>query len=291
MNPNHFYGVAHHLYGGSTDGTPDGYNPALRVLTNIFPSKPRFMTEYGLSDMLDQANLIHNVLTVENASGYNYWSLVWPFGGNGLVQIENPFASHSRWTNAPPGTPTQSHGWWLAPSYWAMKHFSYFIQPGYRRVAATCTDTNVLTSAYLSPEGLRLVAVFINRNLGSSTNDVNFGAFPYFYSGVYQTAGTSHFQSLGSISSQLVLPAESLTTIVLDQSTNRPTLNVTATPSNLVLTWPLASSGFTLQSRTNLVAGNWLNVTSPAPQIINNQWQTTLPLSGTNNSAFYRLAK
>jgi hypothetical protein len=146
-------------------------------------------------------------------------------------------------------------------------------------------------SAYLSPEGLRLVAVFINRNLGSSTNDVNFGSFPYFYSGVYQTAGTNHFQSLGSISSQLVLPAESLTTIVLDQSTNRPTLSVTATASNLVLTWPLASTGFTLQSRANLVAGNWVNVTSPVPQIINNQWQTTLALSGTNNSAFYRLAK
>ena len=25
MNFNSFYGVAHHLYGGSTDGTPDGY--------------------------------------------------------------------------------------------------------------------------------------------------------------------------------------------------------------------------------------------------------------------------
>ena len=61
------------VYGGSTDGTPDGYNSALRVLTNIFPTKPRFMTEFGLSDMMDQANLIHNVLTVEQASGYNYW--------------------------------------------------------------------------------------------------------------------------------------------------------------------------------------------------------------------------
>ncbi len=216
MNPNHFYGVAHHLYGGSTDGSPDGYNSALSALTNIFPSKPRFMTEFGLGDMLDQANLIHNVLSVEQASAYNYWSLIWPGTEGGLIQIEFPW-NQSQWTNAPPGTPTQSHGWWVTPAYWAMKHFSFFVQPGYRRVAAACTDTNVLTSAYLSPEGLRLVVVLINRNLNFATNSLSFGSFPYFNSAVYQTAGTNNFQSLGAVGSQLLLPAQSLTTVVLDK--------------------------------------------------------------------------
>jgi glucuronoarabinoxylan endo-1,4-beta-xylanase len=252
MNPGHFYGVTHHLYGGSTDGTPDGYNPALSALTNIFPTKPRFMTEYGLSDMIDQANLIHNVLTVEQASGYNYWSLVWPVGGNGLVQIENPFANQSTWTNAPLGTPTQSHGWWLTPAYWAMKHFSYFIQPGYRRVSATCTDTNVLTSAYLSPEGLRLVSVFINRNLGTSTNTAAFGSFTYFTSTVYQTVGTNGFRALGPVSSPLVLPGESLTTVVLDKfvavgsATNPLPVNGASNAAvNTVLSWTPGSNALT----------------------------------------------
>lgn len=216
MNPNHFYGVAHHLYGGSTDGSPDGYNTALSALTNIFPSKPRFMTEFGLSDMMDQANLIHNVLAVEQASAYNYWSLIWPGTEGGLIQIEFPW-NQSQWTNAPPGTPTQSHGWWLGPAYWAMKHYSFFVQPGYRRVAATSTDTNLLSSAYLAPDGLRLVVVLINRNLNAATNSPSFGSFPYFNSAVYQTAGTNHFQALGAVGAQLVLPAQSLTTVVLDK--------------------------------------------------------------------------
>ena len=225
MNSNSFYGVAHHLYGGSTDGTPDGYIPAMSALTNVFPSKPRFMTEYGLSDMIQQANLIHNVLVVEQASGYNYWSLIWPASGNGLIQIENPFdTSRASWTNAPPGTSTQSHGYWLAPAYWAMKHFSYYIQPGFRRVAATCTDTNVLTSAYLSPDGLRLVAVFINRNLNPATNSVTFGSFPYFKSSVYQTAGTNYFQSLGPLTTPQTLPPLSLTTVVLEKNTTPPSI-------------------------------------------------------------------
>jgi hypothetical protein len=173
--------------------------------------------------MIQQANLIHNVLVVEQASGYNYWSLIWPVGGNGLVQIENPFdGSRASWTNAPPGTTTESHGYWLTPAYWAMKHFSYFIQPGFRRVAATCTDTNVLTSAYLSPDGLRLVAVFINRNLASSTNNVSFGSFPYLNSSVYQTAGTNHFQLLGPLPNPQTLPPLSLTTVVLEKNMTPP---------------------------------------------------------------------
>jgi len=74
-------------------------------------------------------------------------------------------------------------------------------------------------------------------------------------------------------------------------STNSPAMNMTLTGASLTVSWPLANAGFTLQSRTNLVLGNWVNVTSAAPQIIGGQWQVTLP-SGTNaGPVFYRLMK
>jgi glucuronoarabinoxylan endo-1,4-beta-xylanase len=305
MNSGSFYGVAHHLYGGSSDGTPDGYNANLAALTNVFPSKPRFMTEYGLSDMIQQANLIHNVLTVEQASGYNYWSLVWPVTQNsdgtmntdgGLVQIENPF-NQSSWTNAPPGTTTESHGWWLKPAYWAMKHFSYFIQPGFRRVAANCTDTNVLTSAYISPDGFRLVVVIINRNLNPATNNVTFGSFPYSFSNVYQTAGTNYFQTLGPVGSTLILPASSLTTIVLDQlvavgpATNpSPALNATGIPFNAPLNWTPGGSAWThavyLGTGSNAVA----QATPASPQFMGNIWTNTFcPALAGGTTYFWRV--
>ena len=193
MNSNCFYGVTHHLYGGSTDGSPDGYTTNLSALTNVFPSKPHFMTEFGYPDMINTACLIHDCLTVEQDSGFNYWSLVWPFPGDALVQIENPY-NLSSWTNAPPGVTTQSHGWWLTPAYWAMKHFSYFIQPGYRRVSETDNDNNVRGSAYLSSNGLRLVVVMINTNAtASSVMNFNFGSFTVRSSSVYQTAGTNTY--------------------------------------------------------------------------------------------------
>jgi glucuronoarabinoxylan endo-1,4-beta-xylanase len=217
MNANSFYGLAHHLYGGSTDGTPAGYVPAMLALTNIFPAKPKFMTEYGLSNMIDSASLIHYSLTVEQVSSYNFWSLVWPLNG-GLVIQENPWNTAS-WTNAPPGTPTQSHGYWLAPSYWSMKHFSRFIDPGCRRVSAADTDNNVLTSAFLSPDNLRLVVVLINTNAAvPSVMNFNFGTFSVGNSSVYQTVGTNTFQSLGPLTNAQALPPLSLTTVVLDQN-------------------------------------------------------------------------
>ena len=74
-------------------------------------------------------------------------------------------------------------------------------------------------------------------------------------------------------------------------STNNPVLAATMLPTSVTLSWPLASAGFTVQSRTNLVLGNWGNVTSPAPQIIGNLWQVTVPSSGNSPSTFYRLLK
>lgn len=250
MNASSFYGVAHHLYHGSTDGTPDGYNATMLALTNVFPGTPKFMTEYGYSNMVETACLIHDCLTVEQAVGFNYWSLIWPVGGNALVQIENPF-NLSSWTNAPPGTATEAHGYWLTPSYWAMKHFSYFINPGYSRVSASDDDNNVRASAFLSPDNLRLVVVLINTNATeSSAMNFNFGAFGTAKTSVYQTAGTNTFQSLGSVTNSQALPPLSLTTVVLDQTNGSvggatnpsPANSASGVALNATLTWTPGSN-------------------------------------------------
>jgi glucuronoarabinoxylan endo-1,4-beta-xylanase len=293
MNTNSFYGVAYHLYGGSTDGTPDGYTSDLTASANVFPRKPHFMTEFGYPDMIQTACLIHDCLTIGQDSGFNYWSLVWPFPGDALVQIENPYASHSTWTNAPPGVTTQSHGWWLTPAYWAMKHFSYFIQPGYRRVSASDNDPNVRSSAYLSPDGSRLVVVLINTNTAaSSMMNFSFGTFNFGTSSVYQTAGTNTyagtntFLSLGSLTHAQTLPPLSLTTVVLDQG---PPIVAAMAGSNLTLSWPLASTGFILQSCTNLASANWVAVSSPVPQTVGTNYQVAVPV--TNAARFFRLSR
>lgn len=265
LNANSFYGVNYHLYGDSTDGTIDGYVGSLRSSTNYFPSKPHFMTEYGVSNMVDSATLIHNCLTEGLVSGYNHWSLVWPGTDGGLIQIEFPW-NQAQWTNAPPGTPTQAKGYWLSPSYWAMKHFSYYITPGSRRIAASSGDANVRVSAYVTADNLRLVAVFINRSTNTtSTVDLNFASFPFVNSAVYQTAGANKFQMLGPAGSQLTMPPESLTTVVLDKFVNvgaasnpAPVPGATSVALNANLSWSPGSNALTrvlyLGTSSNAVA-------------------------------------
>ncbi len=296
MNSNSFYGVAHHLYGGSTDGTPDGYRTTMLALTNVFPGKPKFMTEFGYTNMMDTACLMHDCFTLEQAVGFNFWSLVWPVSG-GLINQENPY-SLSSWTNAPPGTSTQSHGWWYAPSYWAMKHFSYYIQPGFKRVNATNTDSSVRCTGWLSPDGLRLVVVLINTNqINASAMNFNFGAFNFSQSSVYQTSGTNHFQSLGALTNGEVLPPLSLTTIVLDQAVDvgpatnpSPTNNGTGVALNSQLNWTPGSNAVShalyLGTDSNLVA----QASPPAAQFLGTMTATnTFPSLNGAKTYFWRV--
>jgi glucuronoarabinoxylan endo-1,4-beta-xylanase len=296
MNVNSFYGVAHHLYGDG-GSTGDSFLAALRSATNVFPGKPHFMTEYGdVFDMIECANLIHDCLVVEQVSGYNHWNLVWPGITGGLIQIENPFASHSTWTNAPPGTPTQSHGWWYSPSYWSMKHFSYFINPGYKRVGTTDNGGNVRSTAFLSPDGLRLVVVLINTNPAvSSAMNFNFGNFSAGKSSVYQTADTNYyFQPLGSLTNGQILPPRSLTTVVLDQiisvgsaSNPSPSDGTSSVALNSQISWTPGSNALThavyLGVNSNAVA----QATPTSPQFLGMMTNTNLYPALPGGATYY----
>jgi hypothetical protein len=74
-------------------------------------------------------------------------------------------------------------------------------------------------------------------------------------------------------------------------STNSPVMGISRSETTLVITWPVMSAGFTVQSRTNLVSGDWTDVTSPAPQIVGARWQVVLPGAVSSAFTFYRLVK
>jgi hypothetical protein len=113
----------------------------------------------------------------------------------------------------------------------------------------------------------------------SATTPVsNFGALAHRYS-FSETGGTTVADSVGGpLGPDRVLSSDS------------PTLRCSATTTNLTLTWPLECAGFTVQSRTNLVLGSWADVTSPAPQIVGDQWRLTIP-AGSADATFFRLIK
>jgi len=71
-------------------------------------------------------------------------------------------------------------------------------------------------------------------------------------------------------------------------STTRPILSTGLSGGNLILTWPLASSGFNVQWATNLLPAAWSNGL-PTPQIVGGCWQVSVPISVPQ--VYYRLAR
>ena len=72
-------------------------------------------------------------------------------------------------------------------------------------------------------------------------------------------------------------------------STTRPTVSLSADPGGLTVDWPAASADFAVQSRGNLITGEWEDDPAALPVLIDGQWQTTLPVTDTNR--FYRLRR
>jgi len=71
-------------------------------------------------------------------------------------------------------------------------------------------------------------------------------------------------------------------------STTRPILSTGLSGGNLILTWPLASSGFNVQWATNLLPAAWSNGL-PTPQIVGGCWQVSVPICVPQ--VYYRLAR
>jgi len=122
-----------------------------------------------------------------------------------------------------------------------------------------------------------IVDVFslLGRSLWSTDPGLN-GSIDEFriYDGALSTNQIAATQALG--------PHEVL-------SISSPNLNFSVADSDLTLSWPLPAAGFGLVTRTNLSLGDWVPVTSPAPQIVGDHWQITVPISG--DTQFFRLVQ
>jgi hypothetical protein len=66
-----------------------------------------------------------------------------------------------------------------------------------------------------------------------------------------------------------------------------PPLTLFSRGSDLILVWPTNSTGFTVQSTTNLLSPVWI-ANSAAPVVVNGQYTVTNPISGTQQ--FFRLS-
>jgi glucuronoarabinoxylan endo-1,4-beta-xylanase len=199
-------GIAHHLYGTTEDNpNPDWFNGSMSSVGKAAAAAglPTFMTEYSPNapTMFDTAWLMHNALTVENVSAYIYWELIWsPTPPTGLVTIANPSPSSPYTVN---------------DTYYALKHFARWTDPGWVRVDAASSVSAVRTSAFVSPDGGSLTLVLLNTGAKDHMVAVSPGTFPFGSLSVYRSSGTS--ERTASVAPEgdgaIFLPSRSIATL------------------------------------------------------------------------------
>jgi O-glycosyl hydrolase len=208
------HAYAYHLYNIWALNRIDAVIPNLQLIRDEFSDRPNFMTEYSreFAGWLETARIIQNSLIEANTAAYIHWNLVWapasdPAEESAMIAINNAGA------------------YTVGENYYALKHFSKFIDEGYLRVSLSGSDTNLRVSAFLRPDGRRLVVQAVNA--GSSARSVNWdldGAVIAAAEAIRSTEGNLYAE-LGAVemTTETSLPAQSLTTYILDlQTTLRP---------------------------------------------------------------------
>lgn len=217
--PDSIYAMAHHLYvGGESDEDTNSVIPGSYVnnfmnMNSFFPQYKKWQTEFYLGHAIDTATLINNYMVYANANAYLYWSGVWEdanteFENGQLVACYN-------------STP-EDDGWRLCADYYALRHFSEFIRPGYTRIKAISGDGDVRTSVYMNEYTTKLAMVLINTSDDEKYFQIVGDDYTITDSSIYQSvfgdtclSADGLFQDMGSLgeNNTITLAGKSVVTI------------------------------------------------------------------------------
>ncbi|MBK6828874.1 MAG: glycoside hydrolase family 30 protein [Chitinophagaceae bacterium] len=160
----YIWGLGFHWYEDWSGGTPMYEN--LRRVYESFPDKHIFFTE-GCAESF-------------NASRYNAWSLGEEYGRSLINDYNNGMVGFTDWNILldETGGPNHVQNFCFAPvhgdtktgqliytnAYYYLGHFSKFIQPGAKRIAATASRSQLLTTAFRNEDGKTVVVVMNQGN-------------------------------------------------------------------------------------------------------------------------------
>lgn len=169
---------------------------------------PLHMTEWcemkngrdmGMDAALVLAKTIHEDMTILSASTWEHWLAVSKYDyRDGLVYVDEGTEKYA-----------------AAKRLWSFGNYSKFIKPGYKRISVETEDSDLLVSAYTSPDEKKTVIVAIN-----PTNVEKIVAFNNLKGKKAQIYETSEKNNCSLIKKDnnlkdYVFPTESVTTIVI----------------------------------------------------------------------------
>ncbi len=222
--PDSIDGLGYHLYvgGEGSDETnitdPKSFTTEFMSLNNMYPDMSKWQTEYYIGHAIQTANLVNNFFLYGNGNAYIYWSGVWEDWREGFENtklIGMIYEKHKR---------VSTTGWRICADYYALRHFSEYIRPGFTRVKTVTGNASVNGSAYISPDGKQLVAVIINNSDEKQDYLVSVKGFTFHDAEVFRSifgeeckVATECFQRQGYIYPETVITLEpySVYTVVI----------------------------------------------------------------------------
>ena len=207
--------IAHHLYGSENS------KASFAEVYELFGDYELWQTEWYNNDFLDHADKLINELNYENITAYLYWNGVWiEDTANCLIQVNG-------WDSISTIERRANH--------YAMTHFSKYIKPGYVRLDSDVQMSNCNVTAFISPEGDKLVAVVLNKSGIDENLSIDCG-FDISSASIYQSTFNSpkyvkpsdgslyrddilmnkYLVSVAYSGGTVAFPNNTLTTIVMD---------------------------------------------------------------------------
>ncbi len=157
--PESVYGIAHHLYNGGTHTDPHSFVQNMKEVNEYYPNLSKWQTEFFRGNLMQTAQLIQNSMLYENLNAYLFWGSVWHGApdSQSLIKLD---------AMDDPELYTFERGYRPTEHYYAMRHFSEHVLPGYKRVGTTVSRDNtfdkISCSAYANEDQSNLVMVAIN---------------------------------------------------------------------------------------------------------------------------------
>lgn len=164
---------------------------------------------------LYMSKVIHNDLTIANVSSWSFWTAMdvarWGHKNRFLLISLVPKGGEY-------GDIQEEGSYQATATLWVLGNYSRFIRPGYRRIDLELNESrSFFGSAWLSPEGDKLIAVYTNlSDKGVRLNESHEGwsAEPKSITTYTTTSSKNLVEGSVTVGQSVILDAESVTTVV-----------------------------------------------------------------------------
>lgn len=226
-------GFAYHLYhagdGNDNSGNnylkPENFRKAMSAIGTEYGTsgKPIIMTEFcnmldktREEDMVGLAHIMQIGFTDGNLGGYIAWELFWGEGRGQLLGV-----CTAGWGSCKEDQIV------VGPEYHALRHYSKFVNPGWKVISASTTEADLKTVAFQSATGDSVSIIVINTGKTAIKLD-NPSLAGYGIITAVQSKENGLKSKNITVASCTMLPARSVTTLVYKKGATTPAVTACA---------------------------------------------------------------